>query len=786
MIFPSDLELRLGFDQIRDRISRYCVGDLGRSHTASFAFLTTQPEIERWMSLNLEVKSMLDKGDDLPLKAYIDPAPWLEVAAVDGSYLEAQSLSELGSTLQMMRDVSRHLTGKKEEYPQMNALNLPPDFAKKLVSIIREKVDDAGTVKDGASVSLGRIRRRLREEELKARRVADHILRQALENGWCPDGSNPTIREGRLVIPVLAEHKRKIKGYLVDQSSTGQTVYLEPADVMEANNDLRDLTLEERKEIIKILLELTSSVREHLLEIQEGYTFLGVVDGLRARGRLARDLNSAKPLLTARPALKWTHARHPLLHFSLRNKRPLVPLSITLTEDDRMLLVSGPNAGGKSVCLKTVGLIQYMAQCGLLVPMDADSEVGIFESIFLDIGDQQSIESDLSTYSSHLRNMAHFIHRGNDRTLVLMDELGSGTDPNFGGGIAQAILEQLLRKKTWGVATTHYYNLKVFASHFPGIRNASMQFDREKLVPLFLLEIGQPGSSFALEIAMNTGLGEQTLRDAERIIGSELIGLETLMKNVADEKVRLAERDKIVSKREAELTETLSAYEELKLKLETQQKEILNKAKSEASALLQETNREIEKTIRHIRENKAEQQETRKVRQGLKELGKKVKPQAQKLTGAAVPFKVDDKVRMMGGEVTGTILSIKGSTAMVQFGNLRSTVKLDRLVRSDLALTSGPATGRASSGEFSRNQQAFSPQLDVRGMRVDEVMAVLIRFIDDAVLFGLAEVRVLHGKGEGVLRKVVRDYLKKQKYVTSFQDEHADRGGAGITLVRLE
>jgi DNA mismatch repair protein MutS2 len=785
MTFPADFEQRLGFDQIRDRMLSYCLGQLGRDKISAIRFLTSPDLIKTMMTLNHEAKCLNEKGDDFPIQPYDDPTPWLEIAAVPGSYLEIENLSAIASALLMIRTANARLVHEPVEFPALAKLAIPSSSGKRVIDNIRSCIDESARMKDSASPGLNRIRKRLRDEELKARKVADQIMRQALEKGWCPEGANPTIRDGRLVIPLLAEHKRKIKGYLVDQSATGQTVFLEPADVMEANNDLRDLVLDERKEIVRILLELTGFIYQQLDEIRLAYDLLGTLDFHRSKARLSLDLKAELPVLVSGPALHWTHARHPLLFLALRSKRPLVPLTISLTVDDRFLLVSGPNAGGKSVCLKTVGLIQYMAQCGMLVPMQPDSKVGIFQSIFLDIGDQQSIESDLSTYSSHLKNMAHFINHGNAESLILMDELGSGTDPNFGGGIAQAILEQLLKKKTWGLATTHFYNLKVFASHFPGIRNASMQFDTEKLVPLFQLEIGQPGSSFALEIAKNIGMPDSTLKEAVRIIGSELIGLETLMKQVAEEKLRIEEREKSVTSREVAVLKAQQSYEALQGKLESQKKDILNSAKTEASILLRETNREIEKTIRHIRENKAEKQETRKVRQGLRDMEKKVKPQDAKQAVISGPLKEGDKVRIIGGEVTGTVISVKKSGVTVEFGSLRSTVKPDRLTRSDQAdfRRVEPTVKHVA---YSGRQMAFSSMLDVRGMRVEEVLPLLTRFIDDAIQFGVHEVSILHGKGEGVLRKVVREYLKGLNQGILFRDEHADRGGDGITLVDLK
>ena len=785
MIYPEDFEARLGFDQVRQRILNYCLGALGRKRVSAMHFFSELDSLQPFLFQNLEAKQILDRGEELPLHVYDDPEIWFQTAGVDGNFLEGEDFLKIGKALQIIQTSKAFLQKNQSSYPNLFKLAPAGGPTKAIGEAIDRKIDDEGAVKDSASPALSRIRRRLREEELKIRRVADQIMRKALDEGWTPEGSHPTIRDGRLVIPISAEHKRKIKGYIIDQSSTGQTVYLEPGEVMEANNDLRDLELEERKEIIRILQELTSLLRQHIPALGKEYEFLGSLDFNRAKAKFSQDIDAGLPKIEKFPVLNWKEARHPLLFLSLKGKRPLVPLTIELNEN-RFLLVSGPNAGGKSVCLKTIGLIQYMLQCGLLVPMRDDAVMGVFQKIFLDIGDQQSIENDLSTYSSHLKNMDFFIRQSNGDTLVLMDELGSGTDPNFGGGIAQAVLEQLVSKKVWGLATTHYYNLKVFASNFPGMRNAAMLFDTEHLQPLFQLSIGQPGSSFALEIARKTGLSQETLADAERIIGKELTGLETLMKQVAEEKQLLSEKAKDLREQETQLTSIRKHYEALTGKLESQKKEILNNAKTEASTLLQETNREIEKTIRHIRENKAEKQETRKVRQGLKDLEKKVKPALSFIPKQTGPLLIGDKVRMIGGEVTGTILSVKGKTAIVQFGELRSTVKAERLVKSEDLVASKQGRPLTRGVELHQRQSEFSSVLDVRGKRVEELLPLLTRFMDDALLLSQSEVKILHGKGEGVLRKVVREYLKKLKSVKGFRDEHADRGGDGMTLVTLK
>ncbi|HMI64696.1 MAG TPA: Smr/MutS family protein, partial [Cyclobacteriaceae bacterium] len=554
----------------------------------------------------------------------------------------------------------------------------------------------------------------------------------------------------------------------------------------EVNNEIRDLQHAERREVVKILKDLTGLLRDNLEGLHQSYHFLAQLELTRAKAKLAIDLHAALPQLKEGPDLNWLHARHPLLYLSLKGKREVIPLTIDLTVNNRMLLVSGPNAGGKSVCLKTVGLIQYMAQCGLLVPLHDRSSVGIFSALFLDIGDQQSIENDLSTYSSHLRNMAYFIAQASESTLVLLDELGSGTDPNFGGGIAQAVLATLLEKKVWGVATTHYYNLKLFAENRSGIRNGAMLFDIRKLEPLFQLEIGRPGSSFALEIARKTGLPSETIESAEVIIGKELTGLDGLMRSVAEEKQSLVRKEAELKEKENLLTQELAKYKKLSSELEGRKKEIINSAKSEASFILKETNREIEKTIRHIQENKAEKKETRKARQGLKALTEKVLPAEGPGIILNELFKVGDKVRIIGQEVTGTVSSVSGSKAVVQFGDIRSTLRMEELVRSDQAGSLSPSKAKSYGLDLYKRQSQFMSTLDIRGKRVDEVLPLLDRFLDDAILLGQGELKILHGKGEGVLRKVVRERLKSVRQIASIGDEHVERGGDGITVVVLK
>jgi DNA mismatch repair protein MutS2 len=786
MVLPTEFEEKLGFDQIRERLKNYCLSPLGVKLVDQMTFSSDFLTVQSLLKQNLEFKLILEKGDQFPATHYADPDEYLKTAAVEDSFLEEEAFYIILTSLQTILGIKNYLTTNKELYPELYSLTNVVVVSKNLLQQIESKFDDKGQIRDNASPELSKIRKKIREEQHRVKRLTEQVFRQAVDEGWVPEGATATIRDGRLVIPIMAQHKRRLPGLIMDESATGQTVFMEPLDVLEANNEIRDLIHAERREVIKILRDLTNLLRVHLHELTPAYQFLAIIDFTRARAKFSLDIGAELPILKPTPDLNWLHARHPLLYLSLKGKREVVPLNIDLTSANPFLLISGPNAGGKSVCLKTVGLIQYMAQCGLLVPLHDKSTVGLFKNIFLDIGDQQSIENDLSTYSSHLKNMASFLHHSNQHTLVLLDELGAGTDPNFGGGIAEAIMDGLLQRNVWGVATTHYYNLKLFASNHSSIRNGAMLFDSKKLVPLFQLEIGKPGSSFALEIARKTGLPYETLQKAEKIIGKELTGLESLMKSVAEEKQSLDKRQKEIKEQEKKLSETLDRYEVLSTELTTKKKEILDKAKTEASNLLKETNREIEKTIRHIRENKAEKKETRKVRDGLQGLVQKVKPTAVVVEQQEI-IEVGDYVRLIGQEVSGKVLSINDKSAVIQFGDLRSQVKLKQLVRSDKAIVNPTFVKAKSFGiDVMSKQSTFVSTLDIRGKRVEEVNSLLDQFVDDALLLGQAELRILHGKGEGVLRKVVRERLKAIKGVASFADEHVERGGAGITVVVLK
>jgi DNA mismatch repair protein MutS2 len=786
MIYPDTLEQKLGFDQIREKLKKYCSSPAGEAWVDKMHFNADAGFITTLLKQNLEFKQILEKGEPFPSRYFSDPTEWLQKISIEGSWLEAEEFLNLAYSLETIIACRVFLTKSAEVYPELFKLSRMIALPGTLHQLIFSKIDDKGSVRDNATGELARIRKKLRDEQARLRRLADQIFRTAVSESWVPEGALPTIRDGRVVIPIQAEHKRKIKGFILDESATGQTIFLEPTEMLDANNEIRELEHSEKREVIRILNDLTNEFRIHLAVLRTAFQFLSQIDFIRAKAKFAIEVDADLPQIENTTELVWYNARHPLLYLSLKGKREVVPLSIELDQQYRMLLVSGPNAGGKSVCLKTVGLLQYMAQCGLLIPLSDRSRVGIFHDIFLDIGDQQSIENDLSTYSSHLRNMNVFIHSASDKSLVLMDELGSGTDPNFGGAIAQAILEALLKKRVWGVATTHYYNLKLFAGQHQGIRNAAMRFDDKNMNPLYVLDIGKPGSSFALEIARKTGLPQNTIAEAEKLVGKDLAGFETLVRSLEKERVELSDKVKRMERQDQELEQSLSKYQSLYSDLETRKKDIITKAKEDASNLLKETNREIEKTIRHIKENKAEKKETIKVRKNLETLNRKV-VEAPLKERKVVELKPGDRVRLIGQEGSGVIIAIQGRNATVQFGLIKSVTRLEKLEQITTPVTKEVEAKLRSAGiNVQEKRVNFNSTLDIRGKRVDEVTGILDQFMDTAILLGQGELRILHGKGEGVLRKVVRDYLKSFKEVAAMKDEHVEHGGDGITVVILK
>lgn len=784
-----------------------------------------------------EFRRMQEETDDFPLQYFFDMRASIKRIRIEGTHLEENEIFDLRRSLETIAGIVKFLNRSDDDgnydYPTLHALTENVLTFSDLIRRIDQILDKYGKIKDTASPRLAEIRSQLRKAEGSISRTLYNILRAAQSEGLVEKDVTPTLRDGRLVVPIAPAMKRRIKGIVHDESSTGKTVFVEPTEVVEANNRIRELEADERREIIVILTEFSKLVRPHVDDIIYAYQLLAEIDFIRARAEFARLTNGIEPEVSAKPVVDWITAKHPLLWLALKKQdKPIVPLDIMLTKDRHILIISGPNAGGKSVCLKTVGLLQYMLQCGLSIPVSERSKVGIFADIMIDIGDEQSIENDLSTYSSHLLNMKNMMKQANENTLLLIDEFGTGTEPQIGGAMAEAVLNQFVKKHAWGIITTHYQNLKHYADSHDGIANGAMLYDRHEMRPLFQLAIGQPGSSFAIEIARKTGIPDEVIREASDIVGSDYIQSDKYLQDIVRDKRYWENKRQNVHQREKDLEKTIAKYEEEIKELAQKRKEILRQAKEQAQELLKESNRNIENTIREIRECQAEKEETKRLREELnafkedvseidtksaddliekkmrqimerkerREKRKKEKKEnAGKPTtiGTKLPtpsalaeqqtFCVGDNVRMRGLTTVGTVEAISGKEATVIFGDVRTKVKMSRLEHTTKTPeTTQPATfgiSKETRQTIDSHKLNFHQDLDVRGMRGDEALNAVQHFIDDAILVGMSRVRILHGKGNGILRQLIRQYLQSVPNVTSCKDEHVQFGGAGITVV---
>jgi DNA mismatch repair protein MutS2 len=799
MLYPKNIENKIGFDKIRECLKQECVSALGSYFVDKIQFIDDFELLGKWLGQTEEFRQIILGQEAFPSSNYIDVRRHLDKVRIEGAFLSEDEFFDLKLSLDTILKCVVFLKEKADHYRFLAELTQMVGVDKRLLQQIEEKIDERGHLRNNASAELAEIRRNLIAEQAKIRNVLERILRQAREDGYTPDDVSLTIRGGRMVIPVSAEYKRRIKGFIHDESATGQTVYIEPAEALEINNEIRDLEYRERREIVRILTELTNKVRPYLLELKKAYTFLGIIDFVRAKARFSLKIDAVTPQIEPLQVIDWFNARHPLLQLSLQAQgKKIVPLNIHLKDGNRILVISGPNAGGKSVCLKTVALLQYMIQCGLPIPLMEHSKVGIFKSIFIDIGDEQSIENDLSTYSSHLANMKHFVSFSDRKTLFLIDEFGTGTEPQFGGAIAEAILKDLVKKQAFGVITTHYSNLKQFADRIKGVVNAAMRYDVEHLEPLYALEIGKPGSSFALEIAKKIGLPSFVIQEARNTLGEERVNFDQMLRELEIEKKKFAEKNVSIAEKETRLKVALQEYTDLKVHVENQKKKILNEAKEQARALLKEANKKIEETIRVIREKKADKEVSKEVRNELADFKQKLAPEdvepnyQQHIKVIQGEIKEGDLVKIKGQETVAEVLSLRGKDAELKIGVLKSTIKLNRLEKISKkeykkAMVESDATATPSLGVNLNSRFAeFSPNLDLRGKRAEEALSMLAPFIDDAVMFGISEVRIIHGKGDGILRKVVRDHLRTFSSVRGAFDEHVERGGAGVTIVALK
>lgn len=832
MLYPDNFEHKIGFDKVRDMLKGGCLSNLGKMRVDKIRFSTKYSFIDTLVNQVDEFKQIMLMEDDFPLSHFIDLTPALKKVKVIGTYFLPEELFDLKRSLETIKGIlkffkvrSAHPAGGKEDekYPYLQKLadnvKLYPFVFEKIDSIITKQ----GKIKDNASPELNLIRKDIRDKESSVSKRLQSILKDAQKNGIVDKEASLSIRDGRATIPVDASNKRKIKGLILDESATGKTAYIEPTEIVELNNDIKELYYAERREIVKILTRFADDVRPYLDDLMLAYDYMGTIDFIRSKAMLANRLNGIKPIFNDRPMLEWKKAVHPLLFLSFKEEgRTVVPLDIELNNDNqRILLISGPNAGGKSVCLQTVGLLQYMFQCGLLVPMNENSEIGLFQNVFINIGDDQSIENDLSTYSSHLMNMKNFIKSANNKTLVLIDEFGSGTEPMLGGAIAEAILDSLNQRKAFGVITTHYTSLKHFASSAFGIENGAMLFDTGKIEPLFKLSIGEPGSSFAFEIARKIGLPEDILQKATNKIGKDHIDFDKNLKDIIRDKRYWETKRDSVRKAEKKLDDQIAKYTAELEVVDKSRKEIIKKAKEEAETLLADVNKRIENTIREIKESKAEKEKTKLARKNLTEFKEKlneidveeeakIQRKIEKLKNRekqvkkkstiektvkevkSDPYKIEkgDKVRLFGQDNVGEVLDVNGKSIMVAFGNMITTLdekKLEKISEKEYKKHTKSSLRKVSGyNDFGERKLKFKPEIDVRGKRAEEALQVVQDFIEEAIVVNMGTVKILHGKGDGILRQLIRQYLETVDVVRSFRDESVQFGGSGITIVDFE
>jgi DNA mismatch repair protein MutS2 len=816
------IEDKLGFTKIRELVAAECTNALAVQMTRDMSFSNSYDRVVRELQQTEEFRQILVLENSFPSQDFIDLSEELSRLRIANTVIELEALFDLKCSLHTIQECLRFLLRDDPvRYPMLHELAMRVDLDPSISKYLNKIVDDKGEIYDNASDTLLDIRRQMAKKRNDVDVQISRQLARAKHEGWAPENAEVTIRNGRLVIPMLDTHRRKIKGLIHDESATRQTAYLEPSEVVELNNDLRELEFAERHEIQKILARFTDMIRPQLDALINAYWFLARIDFIRAKARFALILHAGRPIVDSITKINWLDARHPLLFLS--HKGEVVPFDINLNDEAHILIVSGPNAGGKSVCLKAVGLIQYMLQCGLLVPCRETSEFGIFDDIFIDIGDQQSIENDLSTYTSHLQNMKHLLETANEGTLFLLDELGGGTEPRSGCAIAEALLEELHRRHAFGVVTTHYADLKLLADKCPGIRNGAMLFDTEKMKPLYRLSIGHPGSSFAFEIAQSIGFPEDVLKAASEKVGGAMLNFEHQLQQLELDKQEVERQRTELQVADSFLAEVTSKYQRLSEQLEERRHQILSDARKEAQQILTDANRTVEQTISEIRSAQAERERTLQSRERMKaeaerlasaqeqhdELLEKVKkgageaslPRGNTATTKAQaptddtssdPIAVGSIVRIDGQDTYGEVVEIKGKKAVVESNSIRMTIALARLTATKKKVIPVDKTSLQNNrfqsiyNDINEKRKHFNPTIDLRGQRSDEAMENLQHFLDDAQLLSEKELRILHGKGYGILKQIIRDYLMGNRDVKSFQSERLELGGDGITVVHLK
>lgn len=847
MIYPANFESKIGFSEIRAILRDNCMSALGTEMVDKLEFSDDAVIINDMLNQVREFRHLLEECEDFPLSYFFDMRQSVSRIRLENTHLEEQELFDLRRSLDTIHKIKQILLpetiiiGEEVKYPQLQMLAEEVMTFPYIVHRIDQILDKYGKMRDTASPELARIRRELKQAEGSVSRVLASILRQAQIDGIVDKDTAPALRDGRLVIPIAPGHKRKIPGIVHDESATGKTAFVEPTQVVEANNKIRELESDERKEIIRILTEFAKVIRPEVKYIVASYKLLAHIDFIRAKMLLAERFKAVEPQVQDAPMMNLIEARHPLLQMSLeKHGKTIVPLDISLKDDSRILIISGPNAGGKSVCLKTTGLLQYMVQCGLPIPVKENSTCGVFRDVMIDIGDEQSLENDLSTYSSHLQNMKQMMKTSSPGTLILIDEFGTGTEPLIGGAIAESVLRQFWKKKAFVVITTHYQNLKHFADDHDSVANGAMLYDRHEMQALFQLQIGRPGSSFAIEIARKTGLPEEVINDATEIVGQDYIQSDKYLQDIVRDKRYWEAKRQTIHQREKDMQRTIDRYESDITDMEKERKAILRRAKEQAEELLRESNKRIENAIREIKEQQAEKEATRRIREELdsfraeikdidtkaedEKIARKIeqikarkerhaKRQAEKgkkqqlvqstdakplaIEAAKEDMTVGMEVRIKGLTTIGRIENIAGKMAIVIFGDMRTKMRLERLEKAPMQAPkpSDPYekhqelneihVSHSTRSAIDDRRSNFRHDIDVRGMRGDEALNAVMYFIDDAILVGVQQVRILHGKGNGILRQLIRQYLATVPNVVHYRDEHVQFGGAGITVVEF-
>ncbi len=801
MIYPAHFEEKIGFDKIRKLVANECISPLGQQFVNKIRFSSNVEAISKILEQTTEFIQIIQFGKPFPTSDFFDMRENLRRIQTPGSYIEKEHLFDLGASLRTIAEILTYIDKLDNiGFPRIKALTKELYFPKDIYQASHKIINDKGEIKDDASEKLSEIRRQINAKQRQVFKATKKAFELAKKSGWIPENADMTVRNGRTVIPVKASDKRALQGFIHDESATGQTVFIEPGESFEINNEIRELENNERREIIKILTLFTNRLRPYLNDLFQLYRFLGLIDFIRAKALFSIKTEAHKPVITSDKRIKLHDARHPLLWLAHKAQNKIVvPLNLNLDTKNRILVISGPNAGGKSVCLKTIGLLQYMLQCGLPVPVKEDSEFFLFERLFIDIGDEQSLENDLSTYSSHLLNMKYFLRHANHNTLFLIDEFGTGTEPQLGGSIAEAVLEELNNKQSFGVITTHYTNLKIAAEKCQGMVNGAMLFDSKEMQPLYKLQVGKPGSSFTFEIARKIGFPKYVLQKAKKKSGNKAVSFDQQLQQLELEKLKIEKKEKSLTHTEKELSETLQRYEQLKHDIEQSKKSILEKANQKALEIIEASNKAIEKTIREIKEGKADKKITKEAREKLavkKENLKKTKSSSAKnnptqpVQDTPATLKKGDWVKIKDSDIVGELISLDGEDALVNVNNVRLRTASSKLEKSG-------SKPKLPTGHFKSSQQGimheinrkavnFNLSIDLRGMRADEAMSILKKYIDDAILLNIKEVNILHGKGYGILREIIREYLQSVESIHHFGDAPLDMGGSGITRVSFK